>query len=129
MKNENFLEARQRKYGFRDKGGGTQNNSEKGAKAIGSTGKAPSANHEIIADVADSAAKASRIVAATAVAGAWVAAPTGLSAVGVTLGIVSAPAIVTAAPMLVAIAGGVAAVSAAASLYSKLKRNKNYGEK
>lgn len=129
MKNETFSEARQRKYGFRDKRIGTKNDSEKGVKATGLAEKATHAGYEKIVDVADSAAKASRIVAVTAVAGAWVAAPTGLSAVGVALGVVSAPAIVTVAPMLVAIAGGAAAVSAAASLYSKFKRNKNDGEK
>lgn len=81
-------------------------------------------SHEEIAEQADTAAKATRIAAALAVAGTSVAAPSGLSAVGVALGVISAPAIVTAAPVLVALAGGSAVLSAAASLYSKSRRRK-----
>lgn len=80
--------------------------------------------HAQISDQADTAAKASRVVAAVAVAGAAVAAPTGLSAVGVAIGVFSTPVIVSAAPVLVAVAGGAAAISAAASLYSKARRKK-----
>lgn len=80
--------------------------------------------HETIGEVADTAAKATRVVATVAVAGAAIAAPTGLTAVGVAIGVVSAPAIVTAAPILVGVAAGAAAISAAFSLYSKFKRRR-----
>jgi hypothetical protein len=80
------------------------------------------ANHEQIADHADTVAKTARVAAGVAVAGAAVAAPTGLAAVGVAVGLVSAPLVVTAAPVLVAVAGGALTVSAAASLYSKARR-------
>lgn len=79
-------------------------------------------DHKQLADAADSAAKLTRVVATIAIAGAAVFAPTGLSVVGIALGLVSTPLIVTAAPILVGIAAGAAAVSAAASLYSKMKQ-------
>lgn len=101
---KNLAEVREAKYGNRTvtKSGGA---------------------HEKVAEAADTAAKATRVVAAVAVAGAAVAAPTGITAVGVSLGLVSAPFIVTAAPILLGVAGGAAAISAAASLYSKYKKN------
>jgi hypothetical protein len=86
-------------------------------------------SYKTIAEHADTTAKATRVAAAVAVAGATVAAPTGLGAVGVALGLVSAPAIVSLAPILVAVAGGAAAISAAASLYSKSRRNKESSNK
>ena len=81
--------------------------------------------HEAVAEHADIVAKTTRVVAGVATAGAVVAAPTGLSAIGVAAGIASAPVIVTAAPVLVAVAGGAFTVSAAASLYSKSRRNRD----
>lgn len=78
--------------------------------------------HATIADHADSVAKATRVAAGVAVVGAAVTAPTGLTAIGVTLGVVSAPVIATAAPVIVAVAGGAITISAAASLYSKAKK-------
>ena len=80
--------------------------------------------HEQIADHADSVAKATRVAAGVAVAGAAVAAPTGIAAIGVAAGVLSAPLIVTAAPVLVAVAGGALTVSAAASLFSKSRRKR-----
>lgn len=80
--------------------------------------------HAEFADHADTAAKATRVIAAAAVVGASVAAPTGLTAIGVALGFVTAPVIVTAAPILVTVAGGAATLSAVASLYSKSRRKK-----
>ncbi|MDP3204963.1 MAG: hypothetical protein Q8M80_12925 [Hydrogenophaga sp.] len=82
-------------------------------------------SHEEIADHADTVAKATRVAAAVAVTGAAVAAPTGLTAVGVALGVVSAPILTTAAPVLLLIAGGALTISAAASLYSKSRRRKS----
>ena len=81
-------------------------------------------NHEAVADHADSIAKVTRIAAGVTVAGAAVAAPTGLAAVGVALGVVGTPLVVTAAPVLVAIAGCAVTASAAASLYSKVRRKR-----
>ncbi|WP_053161261.1 hypothetical protein [Pseudomonas sp. P1.8] len=75
-----------------------------------------------VADHADTAAKAGRLVAAATVAGASIAAPTGLTALGVTIGVVSAPAIITAAPVIVSIAGAAMLFSAAASLYAKARK-------
>lgn len=84
----------------------------------------PESTQEKIADFTDTAAKTTRIAAVLTVAGASVAAPTGLGALGISLGLVSTPFIVTAAPVIVAIAGGATAVAAAVSLYSKYKRKK-----
>ena len=81
-------------------------------------------NRDRVADHADTAAKTGRLVAAATMAGATVAAPTGLTALGVTVGVVSAPAIVTAAPVIVAIAGGMMLFSAAASLYTKVRKKR-----
>jgi hypothetical protein len=78
-------------------------------------------NHAEIAEHVDTAAKATRVVAALAT----VSAPTGLSAIGVAIGVVSPPVIVTAVPILLAVAGGTSAMSAAASLYSKSRRKKS----
>jgi|JI6StandDraft_1071083.scaffolds.fasta_scaffold20695_2 hypothetical protein len=82
-------------------------------------------SHAKIADHADTIAKGTRVAAGVAVVGASVAAPTGVAAAGVWLGIVSAPLIVTAAPILVGIAGAALTVSAGASLYSKAQRSKS----
>lgn len=81
-------------------------------------------NRDRVADHADTAAKTGKLVAAATMAGATVAAPTGLTALGVSVGIVSAPAIVTAAPVIVSIAGGVMLFSAAASLYTKVRKKR-----
>ena len=54
-------------------------------------------------------------------AGAHLVAPTGISAVGVALGLVHAPLIVVAAPIVGAAATAVGAVSAGAYFYSKWK--------
>jgi hypothetical protein len=78
--------------------------------------------HERVKELADTAAKATRVAAVLAGAGATVAAPTGLSAVAVSVGLINAPFIVTAAPVLVGIATGAAAIAATASLYSKWRK-------
>lgn len=80
--------------------------------------------HERVSALADTAAKATRVAAAVGVVGAGVAAPTGLSAVAVSVGLVSAPLVVTAAPLLLGVASTAAAISAAASLYSRWQRRK-----
>lgn len=98
-----------------------------GAKLKRSTlyaAKAINRHHEKIADHADTLAKASKVAGTVAVAGAFVAAPTGLTAAGVALGLVSAPLIVSIAPAIAVVAGGAAALSAGASLYSKARRKR-----
>ena len=85
-------------------------------------------NHETISDHADTAAKATRVAAGIAVVSATVAAPTGITAIGVAVGVVSAPAIVTAAPILVGIAGAAFTISAGASLYTKMRNKKKSNE-
>lgn len=82
-------------------------------------------NHEKIADHADSIEKSLKVAAGLTVAGAIVAAPTGLTAVGVAVGLVSAPIIVTAAPLISSAAGVAITVSAGASLYSKVRRKRS----
>ena len=81
-------------------------------------------NHEKLADHADTVAKVSNARGGGDGGGGFVAAPTGLTAVGVAIGVVSAPAIVTAAPVLVAVAGGAIFFSTVASLYSKARRRR-----
>lgn len=81
--------------------------------------------HAKLAEVSGDIAKGTRVIAGVAAAGAAVAAPTGLTAVGVALGLTSAPLIVTAAPILIGIATAAATVSAAAHLYSKFRRRQS----
>lgn len=85
-------------------------------------------NRDRVADHADTVAKAGKLIAAATVAGASVSAPTGLTALGVTIGVVSAPAIVTAAPVIVSIVGGMMLFSAAASLYKKARKKRQNHE-
>ena len=103
-----------------------------GSKAVENTisvARKIDSNHEKISDHADTIAKATKVAAGISVAGAVVAAPTGLTALGVTLGVLSAPAIVTAAPILASAAGIAVTVSAGASLYSKARRKKKSQER
>lgn len=85
-------------------------------------------NRDKIAEHADIAAKAGKLVAAATMAGAAVVAPTGWTALGVAAGIVSTPVIVAAAPAIVSVAGGVMLFSAAASLYAKVRKLRSLGE-
>lgn len=77
--------------------------------------------HQEVAGFSDTVSKALRVTAGLSAAGAYIAAPTGLTAVGVSLGIVSTPVLVAAAPILASAAGIGLTVSAAASLYSKFR--------
>lgn len=79
-------------------------------------------NHEKLANRMENVSMAAGVVAGVAAAGAVIAAPTGLSAVGVWLGIISAPLIVTAAPILGAVATVTGTVSGAAYFYAKWKK-------
>ena len=81
--------------------------------------------HKEVAEYSDTVSKALKVTAGISSIGACIAAPTGLTAVGVSLGIVSAPILVTATPFLVSAAGVAVTVSAAASLYSKYQTRKS----
>ena len=81
--------------------------------------------HQAIAEHVDAVANAAKVAAVLTALGAAVAAPTGLSAVGVALGLVSAPLIVSVAPIAGAIAGVAITESAAASLYSRPGARRN----
>jgi hypothetical protein len=76
-------------------------------------------HHKKVADYSDTVSKAMKVTVGISLAGAYVAAPTGLTAVAVSVGLVSAPLLVTAAPLLASAATVAMTVSAAASLYSK----------
>ncbi|MGX4640465.1 hypothetical protein [Massilia sp. SYSU DXS3249] len=85
------------------------------------------ANHKEVADGIETVSMGLGITAGVTAAGAAIAAPTGLSAVGVALGVTSAPLIVTAAPVIAAAATTVGVVSGGAYFYSKW-RSKNTDE-
>ncbi|KDB50412.1 hypothetical protein X805_39980 [Sphaerotilus natans subsp. natans DSM 6575] len=76
-------------------------------------------SHKAVADKAEAVSMGLGITSGVAVAGAAIAAPTGLSAVGVALGITSAPLIVTAAPVLGAAATAAGVISGGAYFYSR----------
>ncbi|MCK6404167.1 MAG: hypothetical protein L6Q74_20035 [Sphaerotilus natans subsp. sulfidivorans] len=76
-------------------------------------------NHKAVADKVEAVSMGLGITSGVAAAGAAIAAPTGLSAVGVALGISSAPLIVTAAPILGVAATAAGVISGGAYFYSK----------
>ena len=80
--------------------------------------------HDVLADVAEDVAAASRIAAALSSAAAFFAAPAGLLAVAAAFGLTPMPLIVTVLPTLISVAIGAAALSAAAKLYAKSRRKK-----
>lgn len=75
--------------------------------------------HSDIAQHTAFAEKVTRIIAFAASTAAIIAAPTGLTAVGVSLGVLATPAIIIIAPFLILLAAAAAALSALASLYSE----------
>ncbi|MDR0577544.1 MAG: hypothetical protein LBI87_08450, partial [Candidatus Accumulibacter sp.] len=81
-------------------------------------------NHKEIADKVETVSMGLSIASGVVAAGAALAAPTGLSAVGVALGITSTPLIVTAAPVIGAVATAAGVVSGSAYFYSKWKMKK-----
>ncbi|WP_240931521.1 hypothetical protein [Azotobacter chroococcum] len=86
--------------------------------------KALDANHKDVADRIDTVSMGLGITSGVVSAGAVLAAPTGLSAIGVALGLTSAPLIVTAAPIVGAAAAVTGALSGGAYFYSKWKSAK-----
>ncbi|WP_349572897.1 hypothetical protein [Azotobacter salinestris] len=86
--------------------------------------KALDASHKDVADKIDTVSMGLGITSGVVSAGAVLAAPTGLSAIGVALGLTSAPLIVTAAPIVGAAAAVTGALSGGAYFYSKWKSSK-----
>lgn len=82
-------------------------------------------NHEKASESVRDAAKASKVAAALATFWAWLVAPTGLAAIGASVGIVSTHLIVVLAPVLLAFAGAALTVSTAFDLYSKWQKRRN----
>lgn len=85
--------------------------------------------HEKIAIQVENVSMATGVVAGFAAAGAALAAPTGLAAVGVVLGITSAPLIVTAAPVFAIIATVTGTISGGTYFYSKWKNHRKKANK
>ena len=86
------------------------------------------ANHKEVADKIETVSMGLGITSGVALAGAALAAPTGLGALSVALGITSAPLIVTAAPVIGAVATVAGVVSGGAYFYSKWKSMKAQDE-
>jgi hypothetical protein len=86
--------------------------------------KEADANHKELADKVESVSMGLGITSGFVAAGAALAAPTGLSAIGVALGITSAPLIVAAAPVIGVAATVTGVVSGGAYFYSKWKTKK-----
>ena len=82
-------------------------------------------HHAQVSESARDVAKASKVIAALAGLWAWLVAPTGLAAIGASLGIVSTPLVVVLAPALLALAGAAMTVSAALDLYSKWRSRRS----
>jgi hypothetical protein len=78
-------------------------------------------NHKEVADRVETVSMGLGITSGVVAAGAVLAAPTGLSALAVAIGITSAPLIVTVAPVICAIATATGVISGGAYFYSKWK--------
>lgn len=94
-------------------------------KSRSSIEQTPTPESDQLGDAAEDIAKASRVAAGLATAGAYVAAPKGLAALGAAIGLVSAPFVVKLAPLLVTVAFGATAISAAIHLYLKYRHKKS----
>ncbi len=81
-------------------------------------------NHKKVADKIETVSIGLGITSGVVAAGAALATPTGLSAIGVALGITSAPLIVTAAPIIGVAATVTGVISGGAYFYSKWKSKK-----
>jgi hypothetical protein len=78
-------------------------------------------NHKKVADRIETVSMGLGITSGVVAAGAALATPTGLSAIGVALGIMDAPLIVTAAPIIGVAATATGIISGGAYFYSKWK--------
>lgn len=79
------------------------------------------ANHKEVADKVETLSMGFGITSGVVATGAILAAPTGLSAMGIALGITSAPLIVTVAPIIGVAATVTGVISGGAYFYSKWK--------
>jgi len=86
------------------------------------------ANHKEVAGKIDTVSMGLGITSGVVSAGAVLAAPSGLSAIGIALGLTSAPLIVTAAPIVSAAAAVTGALSGGAFFYSKWKSSREARE-
>lgn len=82
---------------------------------------------EVVAERIDNVSMGLGIASGVATVGAIVAAPTGLTAVGVAIGVISPPFIVAAAPVIGTVAAVAGAVSGTAYFYKKWKRRQSVG--
>lgn len=82
-------------------------------------------NHAKVSESVRDTAKASKVIAAMGALWVWLVAPTGLAAIGASLGVVSTPLVVVLAPVLLAFAGAALTVSAALDLYSKWRSRRD----
>ncbi|MEI6707814.1 MAG: hypothetical protein WCK96_11835 [Methylococcales bacterium] len=83
--------------------------------------------HEKISKRAEDISMVAGVVSAAVTVGATIAAPTGLSAITIALGITSTPLIVMAAPIVGAAATVAGVVSSGAYFYAKWKNRQNSG--
>lgn len=81
--------------------------------------------HQKVAGKLEAVSMGLSVTSGVVAVGATLAAPTGLSAIGVVLGLVSAPLIVTAAPIVGVAATVTGVVSGGAYFYSKWKSRKS----
>lgn len=81
--------------------------------------------HEKIAKRAEDISMSATVVSAVISVGANLLEPTGLSALGVTLGILDEPLIVTAAPIVSNVATVTGVISGCAYFYSKWKNKRD----
>lgn len=86
--------------------------------------KAADKNHKEVAEKVETVSMGLGITSGVVAAGAALAAPTGLGALGVAVGITSAPLIVTVAPVIIVAATVTGVVSGGAYFYSKWKSRK-----
>lgn len=81
-------------------------------------------NHKEVADKVETVSMGLGITSGVVAAGATLVAPTGLSALGVAVGLTSAPLIVTAAPVIAVASTVIGVISGGAYFYSKWKTKK-----
>jgi hypothetical protein len=99
-------------------------------KADAASGNVGRENHKIFADRVESLSMGLGITSGVVAAGAGLAAPSGLSAIAVALGISSAPLIITAAPIVASVATAAGVLSGGTYFYSrwKLRKSKKVSE-
>jgi hypothetical protein len=83
--------------------------------------------HDKIAKRAENISMAAGFVSAAVSVGATIAAPTGLSAIAVAMGLTSAPLVVVAAPIVGVAASVAGVVSSGTYFYAKWKNRHNSG--